>query len=102
MQKQYGWHIKNKVCILNAGIISISFLISYLLVVIIAAPLFTPWQNKITDSFFRLRHAVKGRGEVSPYIIHAVLNDTTYRVLENDWQEADLFPDTLYPGGNRG
>lgn len=96
MQRQSGWHIKRRVLFLGAGVIVVSFLLAYLVVFIFAPSFFEPWQNKITDGFFKLRNALTGRGEISPYIIHAVLNDTSYHTLESIYGDNNFYSRILY------
>jgi DNA-binding NtrC family response regulator/signal transduction histidine kinase len=87
MQKQYGWRINRKIILRSGLITALSFIFAYLLVLLIAPSFFEPWQNKLVDGLFHIRYFLRGRGEVSPYIIHAVLNDTSYRVLSKTYRD---------------
>ncbi|MBN2443223.1 MAG: CHASE2 domain-containing protein, partial [Spirochaetales bacterium] len=91
MRKQSGWHINRRLLILGACVTFISFLLAYLVVFIAAPHFFDSLQNKIIDQFFKLRKTLAGKEKISPYIIHAVLNDTTFHTLERIYGENDFY-----------
>ncbi|MBN1697345.1 MAG: sigma 54-interacting transcriptional regulator [Spirochaetales bacterium] len=102
MQKHSGWHINRKVLFLGAVITFISFLLAYLFGFIIAPSFFESWQNKISDGFFKLRYTLNGKGDISPYIIHAVLDDTSYHSFETAGDDNNLYYRILSTIANAG
>ncbi len=52
---------------------------------------FTSGNNQVIDQFIRLRYRLAGKREVSPYLIHVVVNDTSHQVLELPSWDRNVF-----------
>jgi len=81
MLRRFAWHIKNPRVRTTAGIVAGSFILAFILALLLPNA-FTSWNNQVIDQFVRLRYRLVGKREVSPYLIHVVVNDTSHRVLE--------------------
>ena len=78
MNREYYYKDKN---VLHLGlIIIISFLIAYSFFLFLPDSFFM-WNNQINDQLFRLRYSIKGKEEITPYLIHIALTDISIREL---------------------
>ena len=90
MLRRFAWHIKNPRIRTTAGIVAGSFLLAFILSLLLPNA-FTSWNNQVIDQFIRLRYRLIGKREVSPYLIHVVVNDTSHRVLELPSWDRNVF-----------
>ena len=51
------------------------------MIILFYQDLFGTWNNQVNDQIFRIRYQLLGKKDVSPYLIHVVLNDTGYQEL---------------------
>jgi transcriptional regulator with PAS, ATPase and Fis domain len=79
MSRRFVWSI-DRGAPLAACIAAASFALAYLLGLLLPDPLHD-WNNRITDQLFKLRYSLIGKAEVSPNLVHVVVNDATYRTL---------------------
>jgi DNA-binding NtrC family response regulator/signal transduction histidine kinase len=81
MSKRFAFNIERPLAPAIAGIIAGSFLLAFVLALLLPES-FTAGNNRIMDHFIRLRYRLVGKPEVSPYLIHVVVNDTSHQVLQ--------------------
>ena len=81
MLGRFASYIKNPRIRPIAGIVAGSFILAFILALLLPNA-FTNWNNQVIDQFVRLRYRLVGKREVSPYLIHVVINDTSHRELE--------------------
>ena len=62
-------------------IILILFILSHVIVLLFPT-IFEVLNSQINDLLFHLRYIVSDKEKVSPYVIHIVFNDSSYRELE--------------------
>ncbi|MBN2440587.1 MAG: sigma 54-interacting transcriptional regulator [Spirochaetales bacterium] len=74
-------NLKHKNSVILLIIIAAIFLFSHLIVFIFPG-IFEVWNSQINDLLFHLRYAAAEKEKVSPYVIHIVFNDSSYRELE--------------------
>jgi len=80
MSRRFVFNIKSPLAAAMAAIIASSFLLAFLAAVLLPDT-FSAWNNQITDHFIRLRYRLTGKQEVSPYLIHVVINDESQQAL---------------------
>ena len=80
MCARYAWSIRREGFPAAAGCIAGAFVLSFLLSLLFPA-FFRGWNDRIIDGFFRLRYRVAGSGEISPDLVHVVVDDSTYSSL---------------------
>jgi len=90
MLKRFVCYIKNPRVSTTAGILIGSFLLAFLLALLLPNT-FAGWNNQVIDRFIRLRYRLIGKQEVSPYLIHIVVNDTSHQVLELPSWDRNVF-----------
>ena len=90
MLKRFAWYIKNPRVPTTAGIVAGSFLLAFILALLLPNA-FTSGNNQVIDQFIRLRYRLVGKREVSPYLIHIVVNDTSHQVLELPSWDRNVF-----------
>jgi CHASE2 domain-containing sensor protein len=102
IQKRYDWLINrlfhrcarfvtNRKNLLLLGIIAGSFLLVCLLTEILLPATFTTWNSQLNDSFFRLRQQLTGKRKTSPYLVHAVINDSSFRTLNLTYGDRSIY-----------
>jgi transcriptional regulator with GAF, ATPase, and Fis domain/CHASE2 domain-containing sensor protein len=80
MSARFAWSIRRKGFPAAAGCITGAFVLSFLLSLLFPG-FFRGWNDRIIDGFFRLRYRVAGSGEISPDLVHVVVDDSTYGSL---------------------
>ena len=80
MSGRFGWNTEHRHFFRSALLILCSFILAHSLTFAFGG-LFDTWDNQLKDRFFRLRYRLLGKQEVSPYLIHVVINDSTHRIL---------------------
>jgi transcriptional regulator with PAS, ATPase and Fis domain len=80
MSRRFVWSIDRSRAPPAACIAAAFFALAYLLGLLLPGP-FHDWNDRITDRLFKFRYSLTGRTEVSPNLVHVVVNDTTYRTL---------------------
>lgn len=86
--------IRNKEIYIPAIIIFACFLFIFVLNILFPF-VFDLWNNQINDNFFKLRYFIKGKEEVSPYIINVVLDDLSIKELKIPMSDRAVFTDTI-------
>ena len=76
-----GFNLVSKQSITLFIIIAALFLLSHLLFLLFPG-IFEIQNSQINDLLFHLRYAVSEKEKVSPYVIHIVFNDSSYRELD--------------------
>ena len=80
MSKRFVSSIKRSLLTGTAAIIAGSFSLAFLVAALLPGT-FSAWNNGVIDRFMRARYRIQGRQEISPYLIHVVLNDSSQRDL---------------------
>jgi CHASE2 domain-containing sensor protein len=93
MSRRFVWSI-DRGAPQAACIAAVSFALAYLLGLLLPGPLHD-WNNRITDQLFRLRYSIAGKTEVSPNLVHVVVNDSTYRTLDLPSWDRGVFGQAL-------
>jgi CHASE2 domain-containing sensor protein len=81
MQKQYESDTRPVKPAVYAVIILCCFFCALLLSFLLHVP-FSIVENQKNDLLFRVRYALSGKQEISPHLVHVVLDDTTIRNLQ--------------------
>jgi DNA-binding NtrC family response regulator/signal transduction histidine kinase len=81
MSKRFEWHINTPRTRHTAALIVGSFVLAFLLCLLLPGT-FSIRNNQVMDRFIRIRYHLTGKQEVSPYLVHVVLNDSSYEVLD--------------------
>ncbi|MBN2441332.1 MAG: CHASE2 domain-containing protein [Spirochaetales bacterium] len=89
MQKQSKWNIKKKEIVTVFIIVISCFFITEFFALLFPIE-FSIWENRITDTLFRLRYRFKGNEPISPYLVsidvinsdltHMGISNTTYSI----------------------
>jgi DNA-binding NtrC family response regulator/CHASE2 domain-containing sensor protein len=74
--------------------VAASFALALLLSALLPA-VFRAWNDQVLDGLFRLRYLLRGRAEISPYLVHVVVNDASYRDLGLPAWDRDVFGQAL-------
>jgi DNA-binding NtrC family response regulator len=74
--------------------VAASFALALLLSALLPA-VFRAWNDQVLDGLFRLRYLLRGRAEISPYLVHVVVNDAAYRDLGLPAWDRDVFGQAL-------
>ena len=81
MSKRFVWHINTARVRQSAVLVGGSFVLALLLCLLLPNT-FSIRNNQVMDRFIRLRYQLIGKRDVSPYLIHVVVNDTSHDVLD--------------------
>ncbi len=93
MSGRFAWNIRDRRAVRLAAILACSFLLAFILGLALPGA-FEPWNNRMVDRLFVLRDRLfvlrdrlfvlrdrLRRAEVSPYLIHVVMDDASHRAL---------------------
>jgi DNA-binding NtrC family response regulator/CHASE2 domain-containing sensor protein len=80
MSARSAWNTERKGLLAAAGCVAGAFVLSFLLALLFPA-FFRGWNDRIIDGFFKFRYRLAGRGEISPELVHVVVDDSTYSSL---------------------
>ena len=94
MSARSAWSIRRGGLPAAAGCIAGAFALAFLLALLFPA-FFRGWNDRITDGFFRLRYKLAGRNEISPNLVHVVVDDSTYSSLGLPGRDRGAFGQAL-------
>lgn len=94
MQKQSESPTKPDYPIVNLLIIIIIFLAPVILHLFFPS-LFSNIDARVTDALFSLRYALKGKEDISPYVIHVVFDDATIKAYNITLGNREIYGDVI-------
>jgi adenylate cyclase len=90
MGKHFGLNIDKKYVLHVGGFIIGSYIFAYILFLLLPN-FFNIWNLQVNDQLLKLRYKLLGKKTLYPYIVHLVLNDSTFHKLNYSYYDRTLY-----------